>query len=277
MTIAKRVSIERKCQLGSLVGYQVGLDKKLDKTNFTTNILFCTTGVILQKIIHEQGIGQYTHIILDEIHERDIDTDLLITIIRNHLLETTCDAKIILMSATINTDRFVSYFTLSVNSKEYLTLEQQKQRILTEKHPIKIMICEPKVIKIETDAKETKYKVDIKYLNELTAINFGLSSFDFKCPSTTVEMFSLAAKIVVLYLRENGDKSILIFLPGIYEIESAYAILANCGELKEKCMLYVLHSSLPASEQKEIFRPSSLPKVILSTNIAESSVTLRKD
>ncbi|KAG5684380.1 hypothetical protein PVAND_013615 [Polypedilum vanderplanki] len=273
MSIAKRVAIERKCHLGSLVGYQVGLDKKLDKTNFTTNIIFCTTGIILQKLIHVQGIENFTHIILDEIHERDIDTDLLITIIRNHLLEMTCDAKIILMSATINVERFLNYFTLSVNSKEFLTLEQQKQRIIREE-PNKIIICEPKVIMIETDKKKTQYKVEIKYLNELSSISFGASSSNLKCPSIPIEMYSLAAKLVILYLRENDDKSVLIFLPGIYEIESAHAILANCSELKEKCMLYVLHSLLPASEQKEIFRASTLPKVILTTNIAESSVTL---
>jgi HrpA-like RNA helicase len=54
ITVAQRVAKERKVMLGSAVGYQVGLDKKLDRTNFMTKILFCTMGVILQKIIHEQ-------------------------------------------------------------------------------------------------------------------------------------------------------------------------------------------------------------------------------
>jgi ATP-dependent RNA helicase TDRD9 len=85
MSIARRVSNELKSKVGGLVGYQVGLDKKLnnmDDEDEKTQILFCTTGVILQKLIKDQNMEKYTHIILDEIHERDIDTDLLMTILK---------------------------------------------------------------------------------------------------------------------------------------------------------------------------------------------------
>lgn len=73
ITIAKRVALERRCDCGSLVGYQVGLDKQMDtRANPDTRILFCTTGVLLQRLINEKTMKRYTHVILDEIHERDV-------------------------------------------------------------------------------------------------------------------------------------------------------------------------------------------------------------
>lgn len=77
-SIASRVASERCCELGSLVGYQVGLDEKRSRYNDETRILFVTTGVLLQKLIHVKDMKQYTHIILDEIHDRDIDMDFLL-------------------------------------------------------------------------------------------------------------------------------------------------------------------------------------------------------
>jgi ATP-dependent RNA helicase TDRD9 len=82
ITIAQRVADERKSRIGDLVGYQVGLKRELDKgldvnkfdNKDRTKILFCTTGVILQRLIHERSMQRYSHIIIDEIHERDIDT-----------------------------------------------------------------------------------------------------------------------------------------------------------------------------------------------------------
>ena len=75
---ASRVSLERKCELGSLIGYQVGLDQKQSKYSNGTRLLFVTTGVLLQKLVHAKEMKQYTHIILDEVHDRNIDMDFLL-------------------------------------------------------------------------------------------------------------------------------------------------------------------------------------------------------
>lgn len=66
--------MERRCECGTLVGYQIGLDKQVDmRMNSDTRILFCTTGVLLQKLIKEKSMKRYTHVILDEVHERDVE------------------------------------------------------------------------------------------------------------------------------------------------------------------------------------------------------------
>lgn len=70
MTVSQRVSQERKSELGTEVGFHVGLNKVSDGNN--TKILFCTTGVVLQRLIHEKNLKRYSHIILDEGKHRDV-------------------------------------------------------------------------------------------------------------------------------------------------------------------------------------------------------------
>lgn len=70
VSVAKRVCYERNWNVGSVVGYQVGMENKTHKTD--TRVTFMTTGVLLQKLISEKSLKQYTHIFIDEVHERDL-------------------------------------------------------------------------------------------------------------------------------------------------------------------------------------------------------------
>jgi ATP-dependent RNA helicase TDRD9 len=110
----KRVAFERNCNVGTLVGYQVGLKAKYDEQ---TRILYCTTGVLLQKLISSKTMKAYTHVILDEVHDRDDDMDFLIILVRMLLLRNSKHIKIILMSATIDASRFAKYFELPIPNK----------------------------------------------------------------------------------------------------------------------------------------------------------------
>lgn len=80
ISVSKQVNLERGSTNGQLVGYQVGLNQNYDSN--TTKILFCTTGILLQKIIKAKNLQEYTHIILDEVHERSIEMDFLLLIIK---------------------------------------------------------------------------------------------------------------------------------------------------------------------------------------------------
>lgn len=79
---------------------QVGLHANMSED---TRLLYCTTGVLLQKLIKEKSLRNYTHIILDEVHERDQDMDFLLIVIRRLMMTNSRNVKVILMSATINT------------------------------------------------------------------------------------------------------------------------------------------------------------------------------
>lgn len=70
VTVAQRVAQERDLTCGTLVGYQVGLDRCVNLADETTQMTFCTTGVILQKLLKQKSLARYSHIILDEVHER---------------------------------------------------------------------------------------------------------------------------------------------------------------------------------------------------------------
>jgi ATP-dependent RNA helicase TDRD9 len=82
ITVTKRVSEERSWPVGTLVGFQVGLN---NKTSHDTRLTFCTTGVLLQKFIGKKNMNDYTHVILDEVHERDQDMDFALLIVRKLL------------------------------------------------------------------------------------------------------------------------------------------------------------------------------------------------
>lgn len=106
---ATRICDERKLKLGQLIGYKIGFDENM-YMNKDTRVLFCTTGVLLSKLIRAKSFGDWTHIILDEIHERNIHMDFLFVIIRKLLaiVEPRPKIKFILMSATIQAEQVKS-------------------------------------------------------------------------------------------------------------------------------------------------------------------------
>ncbi len=110
ISVSKRVCAERNWRLGGLCGYQIGLDR--ENISEDTRITYCTTGILLQKLIGpnaEENFNKYTHIILDEVHERDLETDFVLLIIKLKSLQKLT-SKVILMSATIDVDKFRKYY-----------------------------------------------------------------------------------------------------------------------------------------------------------------------
>ncbi|KAL1138333.1 hypothetical protein AAG570_008397, partial [Ranatra chinensis] len=104
--VAERVSAERMERIPESVGYQIRLETK---TSPWTRLLFCTTGILLRRLEGEPFLGSVTHIIVDEVHERSEESDFLLMILKD-LLPKRPDLKVILMSATMNTNLFRDYF-----------------------------------------------------------------------------------------------------------------------------------------------------------------------
>ena len=107
ISVAERVALERNECLGESVGYQIRLEAKLPKSD--SFILYCTTGIVLQWLKTNPSLDGITHLILDEIHERDIQCDFLITLLKDLVLVRP-NLKVILMSATLNSISFSKYF-----------------------------------------------------------------------------------------------------------------------------------------------------------------------
>jgi hypothetical protein len=109
ISIAERVNQEQcltEHDIGGLIGYQVRLESKVSQN---TQLLFLTPGVLLRKLQSSPSLAEYTHVIIDEIHERDKYTEFLLITLRD-LLPVRPDLRVILMSATLQTEKLKSYF-----------------------------------------------------------------------------------------------------------------------------------------------------------------------
>ncbi len=106
MSVAKRVSEEMECKLGGLVGYSIRFE---DCTSHETKIKYMTDGVLLRESLNEGDLDRYSAIILDEAHERSLSTDVLMGLLRK-ILQRRRDLKLIVTSATMNADKFASFY-----------------------------------------------------------------------------------------------------------------------------------------------------------------------
>uniref|UniRef100_A0A182M8T6 Probable ATP-dependent RNA helicase spindle-E n=1 Tax=Anopheles culicifacies TaxID=139723 RepID=A0A182M8T6_9DIPT len=260
-SIARRVAEERSCELGSLVGFKVGLKEKVSAD---TRLLYVTTGVLLNSLISSKSLSYYTHIILDEVHEREVDMDFLLIIVRR-LLTQSRHTKIVLMSATIESAEFAQYFKIPGPNSLFAP-------------QLAVTNC-------------PQHDVTVFYLENLEKLKIDFA-IKYESPEVHEKMYFVAAKVAIVcdrYIDEcekasNIDykPSIIMFLPGINEIERMAEVLRtfigdnNPNALQTKFTILKLHSSLPSEEQALVFRkpPPGYRKVILSTNIAESSITI---
>ncbi|XP_075723023.1 tudor domain containing 9 protein spindle E isoform X2 [Rhipicephalus microplus] len=260
ISVAHRVCQERHWTLGSIVGYQVGMD---NQTSCDTRLSFVTTGVLLEKLIFKKDMNDYTHVIIDEVHERDQETDFLLLVARKFLRTNSRGVKIILMSATINVDYFAEYFSTSLLNR-------------LEPAPI---------IEIPGKMKEVReYYIDsLRTLGELPEFNANE-------PCIAPESFRIAQRLIKIFdrievMEQNVDTNkerfapnrgaVLVFLPGYEEIAVLTEMLRDdCVSLRWKVL--PLHSTVTQQEQQSVFLapPKGHRKIILSTNIAESSITV---
>ncbi|KAM8915292.1 ATP-dependent RNA helicase TDRD9 [Spinachia spinachia] len=258
-SIARWVATQRKCTLGSLVGYQVGLEKMATEH---TRLIYMTTGVLLQKLVLAKCLTEYSHIFIDEVHERSEEMDFLLLVLRKLLHSNSSYVKIILMSATINCREFADYFGTPICGKM---------------NPAYIF-----------DVEGTPYAIEEFYLDDLKALfSYRTELLNPEDPKISVEMYKLTVSLIQSFDEMEGSDSnkgkeqtspeqgsVLVFLPGIQEISYMQEALAQL--FHKRLQVYPLHSSVTLEEQNGVFLPPvpGYRKVILSTNIAESSVTV---
>lgn len=226
ISIANRLSKELKFRIGDLVGYQVGLNSLFNK--YKTRIIVKTTGLFLEEIIHEKNSLTYTHIILDEVHERDINIDFLLILIKKYISDNP-NVKVILMSATISTQLFQDYFSLKEDNTPKVPIFEIKEHIFN-------------ITKVYIE------EIIHKLTNEVQGESFVNQSFDIANPSIDESIFHIGAHLIkYLHLtsKDKLNKGILVFLPGFGEIQSFSDVIVDVFDNQlDTVELLILHSNI---------------------------------
>ncbi|EFX01197.1 dead deah box DNA helicase [Grosmannia clavigera kw1407] len=294
--LAERVSEERCCSVvGEEVGYIIRGESRVSgggrrggggsgggRTNQrTARITFVTTGVLLRRLQVSGGrpedvvaaLADVSHVVIDEVHERSLDTDFLLSILRD-VLRQRADLRLVLMSATLDAATFRDYFArdgLSVASVE----------IAGRTFPVEDLYLDDVI-------RATGFGLDgagrrgggggdneadpvAKAIQQLgSRINYGLVADTVRAIDEELT-------------RTNDAGAVLVFLPGVAEINQVCGMLGGGrggdggdGDRKDSLYILPLHAGLETREQKRVFAaaPTGRRKVVVATNVAETSITI---
>lgn len=281
ISVAERVANERGERLGRSVGYQIRLEKVLPRSS--GSILFCTTGVLLQHMHGDPLLTKVSTVIVDEIHERNTVSDFTITILKE-IIPLRPDLTVILMSATLNAERFSKYFnncpTVHIPgftfSVEEFFLEDVLKALPHYKFPV-----QKQKIRAGKDLSTSKAEDGIlqPYYRELLSGNVYSPRIveQLKNPASDEIQVNLVVELIAYICKEKGPGAILVFLPGWDKISAVNKAMSQSGMFPQRSHRIIpLHSQLPTANQKEVFDrpPQGVRKIILATNIAETSITI---
>jgi HrpA-like RNA helicase len=315
-SIAQRVARERHDPVGMTVGYHIRNENCSPVP--CGSITYCTTGILLNRLIAdtELTLSAHSHIIIDEVHERDIQIDLVVSLLRNAIRASKAAGrphpKIILMSATIDPSKFLNYFTRPSQdgmtlTADYLDVEGRHAHIENHYLPEILLdmsqgggLQEPmydyiqgshalssrRLVEHEMQfaAKQAKL-VSARAEDETTHGEHpvALVDDDESAEPTGPLYVGLAASVIAHIALSKPEGDILAFFPGATDMENTERLLRS-GRFVDagldvqdpnRIRLFKLHS-LRRETNNEVFRPvpQGCRRIILSTNIAETSITL---
>jgi ATP-dependent helicase HrpB len=217
---ARRVAEERGERPGETIGYQVRFE---DVSSARTRLRFLTEGVLTRRLLADPQLRGVGCVVLDEFHERHLQADLALALLRRLQRTSRPDLKIVAMSATLDAGTVARYLD------DCAVLRSEGRRF---------------EVKVEHLARHDERPLE-------------------------VQVEAAVRRLV----SEGLDGHVLVFLPGAAAIRRAQGACANVAD-EAGLLVLPLHGELPAAEQDAAVRPSSRRKLILSTNVAETSVTI---
>jgi HrpA-like RNA helicase len=258
-----------------------------------------TTGVLLRRLQLEGDLSGISHVFVDEVHERDINTDFLLIVLKN-LMRRRPELKIVLMSATLNANLFRDYFSsegcalITIPGRAFpvttFFLEDAFEQTGYVVPPTSDCIYKPNSRDRDRNNsdRQARNKAETDRVRRLQTLRKQLSG---KCSEDTIRSLELVDEAIINkelivalvshIVRSCEAGAILIFVPGLGEIRDLLDLLRESKELKaaangEILKILPLHSSLSSAEQSRVFHiyPSGTRKIVVSTNIAETSVTI---
>lgn len=223
-SVARRVAEELGVELGGPVGYQV---RFTEAVGADSHIKFMTDGILLAEIQSDRWLSAYDTIIVDEAHERSLNIDFLLGYLKT-LVQKRRDLKIIITSATIDTERFARHFA----DAPIVSVEGRS-------HPVEVRY-RPLEGEGEDEGERTVNDAIVAAADEIT--------------------------------REDPRGDILVFLPGEREIRDAHQALERRKYRHTEVL--PLYARLSARDQDRVFKPGGKRRIVLATNVAETSLTV---
>ncbi|CAO0799169.1 unnamed protein product [Mucor circinelloides] len=287
--VAERVASERCEKIGQTVGYAVRGETKVSSD---TRLQFVTTGVLLRRLQSDPTLDGISHVMIDEVHERSVDSDFLLIILRE-VLKKRKDLKVVLMSATINQELFSSYFngapaieipgfTHPVEDfylEDILEMTSYVSHMPMMKNPKKGEEDEaasgshlPKgewaqwqIPYLEKGFREHTVRTLARYRNQ--------DKIDY-------DLVASAVKHIVdnetVKIEGGSEPAILIFMPGAMEIKRCVEAIEERLGNRSEFEILPLHANLSPQEQTRVFKtmPAHVRKIVVATNVAETSITI---
>ncbi|KAH7088794.1 P-loop containing nucleoside triphosphate hydrolase protein [Paraphoma chrysanthemicola] len=238
-SVAARVAEELGTPLGQRVGYSIRFE---DVTSANTQVKFVTDGLLLREMLVDPLLNRYSVVMVDEAHERSLSSDILLSLLKK-VLRKRDDLRVVVSSATLEAERFLDFFAPDDEEKVHGKSKEEYGKIVG--------------IEGRTYPVETQYRVE-----------------------PTDNYVEAAVATVMSIHTHEADGDILVFLTGREEIDDAMEMLAeHIADLKptqQKLLTLPLYAGLSTEDQMFVFQkaPPDTRKVILSTNIAEASVTI---
>jgi ATP-dependent helicase HrpB len=218
-TAARRIAYERNVPVGGLVGYQVRFDERVSAA---TRIVAVTDGILLRRLQDDPFLEGIDAVLFDEFHERRLESDLALGMVRRVQQTVRPDLKIVVMSATLAAEPIAAYLGGC---------------------PI-------------VESVGRMFPVDIQYTQR---------------PDRRKLPQQAAAAVELALARTTGD--VLVFLPGVGEIRGTARELESIAH-RQNLAVMPLYGDLPPEEQDRVLAPCPQRKVVLSTNVAETSITI---
>ncbi|KAJ1920222.1 helicase [Mycoemilia scoparia] len=306
ISVASRVVEERSDRtqrIGDLVGYAVRGQSRQKAGK--TRLLFSTTGVLLRMLQDNPDLEGVSHVIVDEVHERSTDSDLLLIMLREILERNkNPNIRIVLMSATVDTGPFIEYFAQKINNNDDDRSEVPVLSIPGRTFPVSDIYMDEIVPKIGYKALiSTDKKLKQQVMNTISNLDNDMNSklvnrymseqqmtredavalvawdnmFGTEASATKIDN-NVIAEVVKTIDKENPkDQAVLIFMPGAGEIQACINFLKSSDpEILKGCHILPLHAGLTPNEQNLVFAhpPKGKRKIVVSTNVAETSITI---
>ncbi|KAF5890054.1 putative ATP-dependent RNA helicase DHX30, partial [Clarias magur] len=243
VSVAERVANEMGPALRPCVGYHVRLESRPPRSS-GGSLLFLTVGVLLRKLQSNPYLHGISHVVVDEVHERDVNTDVLLALLRRALTHNP-ELRVVLMSASGDTQRLASYFNGCPVMHVPGFMHPVRQRYLEE---VLREMGRP-VEKASTRSEQDDLTPEPDFVAD-----------------------------VIDHIHTRGEPgAVLCFLPGWQDIKSVQQKLEEKPAFKSGSQLILpLHSSMSVADQQVVFKrpPVGQRKIVLATNIAETSITI---